>query len=181
MRTRSKSVCIRSYSHSRYCRRRCRACLPVPSGPRPLCAELRKGSSVYSICEQECLCPVMGRMDPRTSRVTKCFRVWRPRTKSAGNHVPDDGADIAFLRGIIVRPRVIARDCHRPAAFPCPQLAQEPCSVSHIQTRIEHRLDRDEFFPVIMVVDLHAAEIDQPPALKPCGPELAHRLDRAGG
>src|SRR5690625_3935264 len=121
------------------------------------------------------------RMDPRASRVTKCFRIRCPRTKSAGDHVSDNSADIALLRRIIVRARMIACHCHRPAAFPRPQFAQEPGGVSNVQPGIEHRLDRGELLPVIMMIDLHAAEIDQPLALPPRGREFTHRLGRTRG
>src|SRR5690625_6750490 len=107
----------------------------------------------------------MGKTDPKRSSVTKCFRVRRPCAKAGRDHVPNDGTDIAFLRRVIVRPGMVARDRHRPTALARPQFAEETRRIGDIQPWIEHRLDGRKALAMVMMVDLHTAKVDQPSAL----------------
>ena len=93
--------------------------------------------------------------------VAKCASVARPLPEAGRDHVGDDTADILLLGRIIVGAGVIARDCHRPGIVAMLQGQQETCRIINILFGIEHVAEAAEMLRVIVMVDLHAAEIDQ--------------------
>ncbi len=60
---------------------------------------------------------------------------------------------------------MIARDSHRPGFVAGMQIGQETRRVVNVLARVKHVLDAAEMRGMIVVVDLHAAEIDQRLAL----------------
>lgn len=62
---------------------------------------------------------------------------------------------------------MIPRDSHRPCFMTAMQIAEEPSCIFHIAPRIEHRLNGTEMLPVEVLIDLHAAHIDQDRAAVP--------------
>jgi hypothetical protein len=61
------------------------------------------------------------------------------------------------------------------------ELCQEARRVVDIAARIEHRLDGRKMLRMIVVIDLHAAEIDQADALGARPVEFAHGFLAASG
>src|SRR3954469_6468278 len=98
-----------------------------------------------------------------------------PGAETAGDEVRDDVADVLFLRRLVVGARIVTGDRHGPASLALLQFLQEARGVVDIPGRIEHRSRRSELVAVIVMVDLHAAEIDQLDAL------AAHRLEISHG
>lgn len=56
---------------------------------------------------------------------------------------------------------MVAGDGHRPGLVAGMETDQEACRVVDVLARVEHVLDTAEMRGMIVVVDLHAAEIDQ--------------------
>ena len=61
------------------------------------------------------------------------------------------------------------------------QAAEEPGGVIDVQRRVEHGAHGFELVAMIVVVDLHAADVDQLHALRRRGPEDAQRLGQRLG
>lgn len=101
------------------------------------------------------------------SGIAEVARVGGPFAKSRRHHVCDDAADISFLRRVVVRACVIARDGHRPRLVPGMQAHQKARCVIDVAARVEHLLDAPEMLTVIAMVDLHAAQIDERRATPP--------------
>src|SRR3954447_7275372 len=93
--------------------------------------------------------------------LTERARLVGPRAEAAGDEMRDDVADVALLRRLVVGACIVAGDCHGPAALALLQLLQEPRGVVDVPSGIEHRPHRGEFVAVIVMIDLHAAEVDQ--------------------
>src|SRR3954464_2473760 len=93
--------------------------------------------------------------------LTERARLVGPRADAARDQMSDDMTDVALLRRLVVGACIVAGDRHGPAALALLQLLQEARGGVDIPCGIEHRPDRDEFVAVIVVVDLHAAEVDQ--------------------
>src|SRR5690606_9327374 len=91
----------------------------------------------------------------------------RPGAETASHHVRNDQAYVPLLRGVVVGAGMVAGDRHRPVSLALAKVLQETCGVGDVLRWVEHFLDRGELFVVIMVVDLHAAEIDQLDSLLP--------------
>ena len=90
-----------------------------------------------------------------------------PFSKAGGDHVSDDAADIDLLRRIVVGTGMIAGDGHRPCLVTGMETGQEARRIVDVLTRIEHVLDAAKMRPVVVMIDLHAAQIDQRLALAP--------------
>lgn len=60
---------------------------------------------------------------------------------------------------------MIARDGHRPGLVAGMETGQETCRVVDILAGVEHVVDAAEMRGVVVMIDLHAAEIDQRLAL----------------
>ena len=88
-----------------------------------------------------------------------------PFSKAGGDHVGDDTADIDLLRRIIVGTGMIAGDGHRPGLVTGMETGQEAGRIVDVLARIEHVLDAAKMRCVVVMVDLHAAQIDQRLAL----------------
>ncbi len=97
--------------------------------------------------------------------LTKAFGVTCPLPKTGRDNVLNDAAHIAFLRRIIVRSGVIAGRRHRPAAFTRPQGLQKTRRIIDVPGRNKHLLNRRKSLTVVVVIDLHASNIDEPHAL----------------
>lgn len=62
---------------------------------------------------------------------------------------------------------MVACHGHRPCRVPCVQAGEKTRRIVHITARIEHLRNAAERSTVIVVIDLHAAEIDQFLSLPP--------------
>ena len=107
-------------------------------------------------------------------------RIRRPPPETARDHVADDGADVSPLRDRIVGPGVIARDRQRPASLLGAQRLQELCGIVDIALGIEHLAERREVGAMPVMVDLHAADIDELGSLRFRPGETRHRLGERG-
>src|SRR3982750_2689871 len=76
------------------------------------------------------------------SRLTERARLVGPRAEAAGDEMRDDVTDVALLCRLVVGARIVAGDCHGPAAFALLQLLQEARRVVDVPSGIEHRPDR---------------------------------------
>src|SRR5512138_3647166 len=110
------------------------------------------------------------------SRLTQRARLVSPGAEARGYEVRDDVADVALLRRPVVGARVVTGDRHGPAPFALLQLLQKARGVIDVLRGIEHRPHRTEFFGVVVMIDLHAAEIDQLGAFPSHGLEAGHRI-----
>ena len=93
--------------------------------------------------------------------VAKIPGVVGPFSEADCDHVGDDAADIDLLCRVVVRAGVVARHRHRPGVVAGMQAGEKPCRIVHVLARVEHVSDAAKMRSVIVVVDLHAAEIDQ--------------------
>ncbi len=91
----------------------------------------------------------------------KLSRIGRPVSIARGNKIGDHATHIALLSGVIVGPRMVACDSHRPCFMAAMQIAQEAGRILHVASWIEHRLYRAEVLAVEVLVDLHAADVDE--------------------
>lgn len=101
------------------------------------------------------------------SWVAEGARVGSPFSKADCNHVGNDAADINLLRRVIVGTGVVASDRHRPGCMTGMQAGQETGGVVDILVRVEHVVHAAKVFRVVVMIDLHAAKIDQFPTLPP--------------
>src|SRR5580698_7365010 len=97
----------------------------------------------------------------RVASAAKGARRIRPGTKAARDHIGDYLADILFLRRIVIGTGMVARRRQGPTAFLLFQIPEVAGGVVDIGMRVEHLGHRREVAAVIMMVDLHAADIDQ--------------------
>ncbi|PHK46170.1 hypothetical protein VF13_11990 [Nostoc linckia z16] len=81
-----------------------------------------------------------------------------------------------MLGRVVVRPGMIAGDRHGPGVVACFQPLQELGRVFDVQRRVEHRVEAGELVAVVVMVDLHAADVDQLLALGARGVELVQCL-----
>ena len=88
-----------------------------------------------------------------------------PFSKPGGDHVGDDAADIDLLRRIVVGTGVVAGDGHRPCLVTGMETGQEARRIVDVLARVEHVFDAAKMRRVVVMVDLHAAQIDQRLAL----------------
>ena len=100
-------------------------------------------------------------------RVAEAAGVRGPFSKAGGDHVGNDAADIDLLRRIVVGTGMIAGDGHRPGLVTGMEAGQEARRIVDVLTRIEHVLDAAEMRRVVVMVDLHAAQIDERLAFAP--------------
>lgn len=105
--------------------------------------------------------------------------IFSPLAIAGGDQIGDHAADILLLRGVVVGAGMIARDGHRPGVVAGMKLRQEPCRIVNIARRLQHLRRRGKFGAVEMVVDLHAAEIDEHGSLPTCLIEDVERDGRA--
>ena len=77
------------------------------------------------------------------------------------DHVCEDPADIFSLRAIVARPCVIPGHGHDPTFVPVLKPPEKSRGIIDILSWIEHGPQAAERVAVIMMVDLHAANIDQ--------------------
>lgn len=92
----------------------------------------------------------------------------RPVSVAGGDKIADDTTHITLLGGVIVGAGMVPRDSHRPGLMALVEVRQEFCRVFDIGPRLEHGRDRGEILTMIMLVDLHAADIDEPRTTLPC-------------
>ena len=104
------------------------------------------------------------------------FRVRRPASIARRNQIGDHPANITLLRGVVVRARMVAGDSHGPGLMPGVETRKEGRRIFDILARVEHFRRRRELVAVEMVVDLHAAEVDQLGAACPRRLEGLQRL-----
>lgn len=95
------------------------------------------------------------------SASAKAFCLRRPISEARSDHICHDATHISLLRRIIIWTCMIARDSHRPVAFALPETLQKAGGVIDIETRLQHRADGWKFARMIVMIDLHAAKIDQ--------------------
>jgi hypothetical protein len=107
--------------------------------------------------------------------------VGRPLTHAARDHVAYDGADILLLRWLVIRARIVASDGQGPASFARSQFFQKISGVTHVPGGIEHFVHRVEVRCMPVVIDLHAAYIDQLRAPGALGFEFGERFTQARG
>ena len=88
-------------------------------------------------------------------------RVGRPRPEAARDHVADNRADVSSLRRRIAGPGVVAGDRQRPRALLRLEDFQEVGGIFDVVNGIEHLAQGTELGAVEVVVDLHAADVDE--------------------
>ena len=76
---------------------------------------------------------------------------------------------------------IVPGDRHGPAPLALLQLLEKARGVIDVPGGIEHRPHRVELVAVIVVIDLHAAEIDELDAPVPHGIEVRHRVGHVPG
>ena len=104
-----------------------------------------------------------------------------PFSEPGRNHIGDHATDIPLLGRVIVGARMIARHGHRPGRVARLELDEKARGIIDVAIRIEHVGDTAEMCRMVMVVDLHAAEIDELRAVSPCLLEEPNGLDPAFG
>jgi hypothetical protein len=87
--------------------------------------------------------------------------IFSPLAEARRDHVGDNAADVALLRRVVVGTGVIAGYRHRPGLVALMQPRQKSRRIIDVAARVEHLLDAAEILRMVMMVDLHAAEIDQ--------------------
>ncbi len=95
------------------------------------------------------------------SRGAEVAGVLSPFAEAGRHHVGDDTADVALLRRVVVRPGVIACDRHRPGFVFRLQPHQEARCVVDVGVRIQHLAQAGEMLGMVVVIDLHAAQVDE--------------------
>lgn len=103
-----------------------------------------------------------------------------PAPEVRGGEVLYHGTDVALLCRIVVRARMVAGNRHGPAAFPDLQLPEEPRGIADVFPWLQHFGDRPELLSMIVMIDLHASQINQLLARRPGFPELHDRLPLRG-
>lgn len=88
-----------------------------------------------------------------------------PLSVACGDEIADHPADILLLSGIVIRSGVVSRHRHRPSFVFVVQVPEELCRVFNIAFRVEHLFRGRKIFAVEVVVDLHAADVDELHAL----------------
>src|SRR5215468_1189246 len=88
----------------------------------PLVACSYNGGSCLRGADDELLCATSGR-----SRLAEGTRLVGPRAEARGHEMIDDVADVALLRRLIVRSRIVACDRHGPAALALLQFLEITC------------------------------------------------------
>jgi len=96
--------------------------------------------------------------------LTEGARIRRPCAKPARDHIDDDLTDILFLRRIVVRAGMVSRSRESPASLPHAERLEELRGIFDVLARIEHRLDGSKPMAMKIMIDLHAADIDEPRA-----------------
>ena len=99
--------------------------------------------------------------------LAELFRVRRPASVARGHKVGDHPADVTLLRGVVIGAGMIARDRHGPGFMPGVETRKERRRILDVLARVKHFRRRSEPVAVEVVVDLHAAEVDQLDALRP--------------
>ena len=100
-------------------------------------------------------------------RVAEATSVRGPFSKAGGDHVGNDAADIDLLRRVVVGTGMIAGHGHRPGLVTGMETSQEARRIVDVLTWVEHVLDAAKMRCMVVVIDLHAAQIDQRLALAP--------------
>lgn len=93
--------------------------------------------------------------------MAKVCRVGRPFSIAGRNQIGDDAADIHLLGGVVVRAGMVSSYRHRPGLMPVMEVAKELRRVFHIAVRIKHGGDGCKILSVKILIDLHAADVDQ--------------------
>ena len=106
----------------------------------------------------------------------KVTRIGSPLAVARGNQIGDDATDILLLRRIVVGSGMVSGYRHRPCLVPIMKVAEEFCRVLYVAVWVEHILGGAEIFTVIIVVDLHAADVDELRAAAAGDVELPHRI-----
>ena len=94
-------------------------------------------------------------------------RIGRPVSIARCHKIGDDPTHIALLRGVIVRSCVVSGDRHRPGLVTAVQIAEDARGVFHVAPRVEHGFDGGEMLPMEVLVDLHAADVNENGAALP--------------
>lgn len=112
--------------------------------------------------------PIRGRQWRSAKRVyasltpaAKLFGFWRPLPKIRADQIGNHIADVSLLRLLVSRARMVACHCHGPTAVLLPELLQEAGRVDNILVRHQHFFGPGEVCPVVVVIDLHAPQVDQ--------------------
>ena len=93
--------------------------------------------------------------------MTEGARGFGPCAETAGDHIGDDLADILLLRRVIIGTGMITRRRESPASLLLFQVAQIAGRIINVGVRIEHLCNRAEMAAVIIMIDLHAADVDE--------------------
>jgi hypothetical protein len=117
----------------------------------------------------------------RNSGYLQSARARRPPSKAARHHVADDRADIGLLGRRIIGSGVVTSHGQRPVALLGAERLQETGGVFDIARRVEHVAKRTEVGAMPVVVDLHAADVDELCAMPLRLSEARHRLGQTGG
>lgn len=108
--------------------------------------------------------------------MTEGTRARSPLAEPAGHHIGHDRADILLLCRVVAWASVVARRRQSPASLFDAQVFQKLRGIINVLAWIEHVDDRVEVTAVEVVVDLHAADIDQLSAGLPRLFEFRQRL-----
>lgn len=99
-----------------------------------------------------------------------------PSAEACSHKIGYHPTQISLLSRVVVGSCVIAGDGHGPTLVTVIQALEKTGGVFDIEMRVEHVADAVKFGRVVMVIDLHAAEIDQLLSLLARSMESMHGL-----
>jgi hypothetical protein len=93
--------------------------------------------------------------------LTQRAGVGRPLPEAARDHIADDRADVCLFRCRVAGSGIVARNGQRPRAFLRLEGFEEVRGIFDIARRVEHFAQGVKVGAVKMVIDLHAADVDE--------------------
>lgn len=110
---------------------------------------------------------------------TKFSGVRSPVSVARCDQIRNHPADISLLGGVIIRPSMVSGYRHCPCLVTAVKVHEELRRVIDILSRVKHGLHGGKILPVKVLVDLHAADVDELCATLPRGNESIDGLTLA--
>lgn len=98
---------------------------------------------------------------------TKFSGVRSPVSVARRNQIRNHPADISLLGGVVIWPGMVSGYRHRPCLVTAVKVQEELRRVIDILSRVKHGLHGGKILPVKVLIDLHAADVDELRATPP--------------